>query len=217
MPIHIIGTSHIARESIEKVKEAIKEKKPECIAVELDANRYYAMLYKQRGEVKLPFLQKTILVLMQKLQENLSKQTNIFPGQEMMSAVEFATMNGVRVAFIDQDINYTVSRLMKKLGFFGKIKLIFYLIPAFMGIPVKGVSMLADFDLNKVPDEKLIERALVELKREFPAIYEVLIDERNRYMARNIKKLQENFKTVVVVVGAGHVNGITRLLKEKGK
>lgn len=215
MPLYIIGTSHIARESIDKVKEAIREKKPECIAVELDANRYYAMLYKQRGDVKLPFLQKTILVLMQKLQENLSRQTNIFPGQEMMAAVEFATMNGVRVAFIDQDINYTVSRLMRKLGFFGKLKLILYLIPAFMGVPIKGVAMLADFDLNKVPDEKLIERALAELKREFPAIYEVLIDERNRHMARNIKKLSENFKTVVVVVGAGHVNGIKRLLKEK--
>ncbi|VVB61355.1 TraB family protein [uncultured archaeon] len=215
MPVYIIGTSHIARESVEKVKEAIKEKKPECIAVELDYNRYYAMLYKQRGEVKLPFLQKTILTLMQKLQENLSKQTNIFPGTEMMAAVEFATMNGVRCAFIDQDINYTVSRLMKKLGFFGKLKLLVYLIPALVGVPIKGVTMLAEIDLNKVPDEKLIERALTELKREFPAIYEVLIEERNRHMARNIRKLQEQFSTIVVVVGAGHVNGITRLLKEK--
>ncbi len=229
MPVYIIGTSHVARESVEKVKEAIKEKKPECIAVELDYNRYYAMLYKQNrderqsgksgsrwsDDVKLPFLQKMILTLMQKLQENLSKQTNIFPGQEMMSAVEFATMNGVRVAFIDQDINYTVSRLMKKLGFFGKLKLLVYLIPALVGVPIKGVTMIAEFDLNKVPDEKLIERALTELKREFPAIYEVLIDERNRHMARNIRKLQEQFNTIVVVVGAGHVNGITRLLKEK--
>lgn len=213
--VYIIGTSHIAKESIDKVKEAINEKKPDCIAVELDSNRYYAMLYRQKGNVKLPFLQKAILVLMQKMQENLSKQTNIFPGQEMLSAVEYATMNGVRVAFIDQDINYTVTRLMKKLGFFGKLKLLLYLIPAFIGIPIKGVTMIADFDLNKVPDEKLIERALVELKREFPVIYEVLIDERNRHMARNIKKLQEQFGTIVVVVGAGHVNGIKKLLKGK--
>ncbi len=215
MPIHIIGTSHIACESIEKVKETVKEKKPECIAVELDSNRYYALLYKERGEVKLPFLQKTILLLMQKLQENLSKETNVFPGEEMMAAVEFATMNGVRAAFIDQDINYTVSRLMQRLGFFGKLKLLFYLIPAFLGIPIKGVSMIADFDLNKVPDDELIGRALLELKREFPAIYEVLIEERNRYMARNIKKLAKNFKTIVVVVGAGHVSGIKKLLEER--
>lgn len=214
MAVYIIGTSHIARESVEKVKKAINEKKPECIAVELDSNRYYAMLYRQKGDVRLPFLQKAILVLMQKMQENLSKQTNIFPGQEMLSAVEFATMNGVRVAFIDQDINYTVKRLMKKLGFFGKLKFILYLIPAFMGIPIKGVSVIADFDLNKVPDEELIGRALIEMKREFPAIYEVLIDERNRHMARNIKKLQEQFGTIVVVVGAGHVNGLKKLLKE---
>ncbi len=215
MTVYIIGTSHIARESIDKVKAAIIEKKPECIAVELDSNRYYAMLYRKKGNVKLPFLQKMILVLMQKMQENLSKQTNVFLGEEMLSAVEYATANGVRVAFIDQDINYTVSRLMKRLGFFGKIKLLLYLIPAFVGIPIKGVTMAVDFDLNKVPDEKLIERALIELKREFPEIYEVLIDERNKFMARNIKKLEENFNILVVVVGAGHVAGIERLLKAK--
>lgn len=213
MPIHIIGTSHIAKESVENVKLLIKEKKPECIAVELDANRYYALLYRQRGEIKLPFLQKTILTLMQKLQENLSQKTNIFPGQEMLSAVEYATANGIKVAFIDQNINYTVSRLMSKLSFFDKIKLLVFLIPAFMGIPVKSLAL--ELDLNKVPDDKLIERALSELKKEFPAIYEVLIGERNRYMARNILKLREQFKTIVVVVGAGHVNGIKALLKKK--
>jgi len=32
-------------------------------------------------------------------------------------------------------------------------------------------------------------------------------------MAKNIRKLQEQFKTIVVVVGAGHVEGMKKLLK----
>jgi len=216
MPIYFVGTSHSAGESVKRVKAVIKERQPDCVAVELDVNRDYALLYRQRGEVKLPFLQKTIITLMQKMQDNLSKETNIFPGQEMLSAVEFANVNGIRAAFIDQDINITVSRLMSKTRFFEKLKLIFYLIPAVVGVPIKLFKSL-EFDLNKVPDKELIERALKELKKEFPSIHSVLIDERNRYMARNIKKLQENFKTIVVVVGAGNVDGIKALLKEKNK
>ncbi len=214
MPVYFVGTSHIAGESVTRVKAVIKEKQPDCVAVELDVNRYYALLYRQRGEVKLPFLQKTIIMLMQKMQENLSKETNIFPGQEMLSAVEFANVNGIKVAFIDQDINITVSRLMSKTRFFEKLKLIFYLIPAVVGVPIKLFKSL-EFDLNKVPDKDLIERALNELKKEFPSIHSVLIEERNRYMARNIRQLQENFKTIVVVVGAGHTDGIKKILKGK--
>jgi len=212
--VYFVGTSHIAGESVKKVKAAIKERQPDCVAVELDVNRYYAMLYRQRGEVKLPFMQKMIITLMQKMQDNLSKQTNIFPGQEMLSAVEFANINGIKVAFIDQDINITVSRLMSKTRFLERLKLILYLIPAVVGVPIKLFKSL-EFDLNKVPDKELIARALLELKKEFPSIYNALIEERNRYMARNIRQLQENFRTIVVVVGAGHVDGIKKLLKEK--
>ncbi len=211
MPVYFVGTSHIAKESIKKVKEAIKERQPDCVAVELDEGRYYALLYRQRGEVKLPFLQKLIITLMQKMQENLSKETNIFPGQEMLSAVEFASVHGIRVAFIDRDINITVARLMSRTSFFDKLKLLLFLVPALIGVPVKWFKAL-EFDLDKVPDKKLIEKALGELKKEFPSLYEVLIEERNRYMAENIRKLQEQFKTIVVVVGAGHAEGIKKLL-----
>jgi len=43
----IIGTSHIARQSLEEVKSAIEKIKPDIIAIELDRKRYYGLTHLQ--------------------------------------------------------------------------------------------------------------------------------------------------------------------------
>jgi len=42
MSIILIPTSHIAEESIQKIKEVIEKTKPDCVAIELDEKRYIA-------------------------------------------------------------------------------------------------------------------------------------------------------------------------------
>jgi pheromone shutdown protein TraB len=44
----------------------------------------------------------------------------------------------------------------------------------------------------------------------YPFIYEVLVDERDRYMAENLKRISK--EKVLAIVGAGHVSGIKRYL-----
>ncbi|MFH1127145.1 MAG: TraB/GumN family protein [archaeon] len=212
MTIYLVGTSHIAGESLRKVKETIVEKNPQCVAVELDMNRYLALKTREKGDVKLPILQKAIFMLLRYMQEQLSRETNILPGQEMLQACESAANVGAKVAFIDQDINVTMRRLMKRLGVFGQLKLLFYMVVGLVGIPIKGLSMSKELDLNKVPEDEFIEYAMGELKKHFPAIYEVLVEERNVVMARNLKKLGEEFDDIVAVMGAGHVKGVGELL-----
>jgi len=215
MTIYLVGTSHIARESLKKVRAAIEEKKPDCVAVELDANRFHALKSrcKRKTELRLPLLQKLIFTLMQKLQDKIGRETNIFAGQEMLNAVKIAEEKGIPYYFIDQDISITVDRLMREMSFFAKIKFLFYLAVGFVGVPVPGLSAPAEIDLNKVPEEEFIEEAMDELKKQFPAIYKVLVLERNRHMAKNIKALGERYENVVAVLGAGHVKGIGRILE----
>ena len=43
----IIGTSHVARQSLEEVEKKINEEKPEIIALELDNKRIYSLLHKK--------------------------------------------------------------------------------------------------------------------------------------------------------------------------
>ena len=44
----IIGTSHIASQSLKEVEKFIEDNKPEIIALELDAKRFYAITHKQK-------------------------------------------------------------------------------------------------------------------------------------------------------------------------
>jgi len=48
--LKIIGTAHVSNKSIEEVKEAILETKPDVVAVELDLNRYNNLKAEESGE-----------------------------------------------------------------------------------------------------------------------------------------------------------------------
>ena len=49
----IIGTSHIAKQSLQEVENSINKIKPEIIALELDRKRYYSLTHKTKRKLKL--------------------------------------------------------------------------------------------------------------------------------------------------------------------
>ena len=46
--LYIIGSSHIAKESVNKVKDEIEKNHPELICLELDQQRFLSLLSKKR-------------------------------------------------------------------------------------------------------------------------------------------------------------------------
>ncbi len=215
--IYLIGTSHIAKESLEKVDKNISEKKPDLVAVELDLARLQGLMHKKKGKIRLPLFQKVIVMLLQKMQDTLSKETGILPGQEMLDAVRHAKKAEARVALIDQRIDVTISKLMKAMGLKEKAKLMAYLVMGFLGIGAsKMLPAEKGIDLNKIPEDEFIEYAMEYMESIFPSIYKVLVSDRNWYMAHNLMKLSSSFDTIVAVVGAGHVRGIKELLEKEG-
>ena len=53
MPLKIIGTSHIAKQSVKEIAEAMDSFNPEIIAVELDRDRALALMQNQRNKVSM--------------------------------------------------------------------------------------------------------------------------------------------------------------------
>jgi len=51
--IFLVGTAHISKESVDEVKNAIKEFKPDIVAVELCQRRYEAIQRKTNGKTLL--------------------------------------------------------------------------------------------------------------------------------------------------------------------
>ena len=206
MSVTVIGTSHISPDSIRETKEVIAKKKPDCVAVELCPERYFALLHgRRKPSLKFGLAGYVFAVI----QEHLSHKTHIMPGAEMMSAVRAGKKVGAQVVLIDIPIRDTMHKI-QKIPALRKMKMIFsLLIDSFRGGRVK-------MDISKVPDEKVIDKAMEYFKKDMPEFYEILVVERNRYMYEWIKRLSEEFKHIVVVVGAGHRKDLEKMIK-RGK
>jgi pheromone shutdown-related protein TraB len=202
----IVGTSHISRESINEATDTILREKPDCVALELDPERFAALLQKKREKASI---RNPTYFILNNLQTYLGGKTGVLPGAEMVAAIRAARAVSSKIALIDMDISEIMGRL-SEISRWQKIKLFFKLLAGL--IPVPGQK---DFDLSKVPQDKIIDEALHYMKRDMPMIYKILIEDRNTYMANWIRQLRKNHKKIVVVVGAGHRKGLEKLLKRK--
>ena len=216
--IHIIGTSHIAKDSVKKVKESFDILKPDILALELDPGRAYSL----ENNIKRP---KNLILLKnlglmgflfflfgEFLQKNLGKIVNIKPGAEMLTALKTARNKNIAIALIDRDIRITLRRFSK---YFRKRELLKIIMDMIFGAFKK--NSLGDVDLSKVPADNIIEIVLEQTKKRYPSLYKVLIEERDIYMARNLIHISENNpdKKIMAVVGAGHLNGMLNYMHKE--
>ena len=91
-----------------------------------------------------------------------------------------------------------------------------FIVDIFRGLVLRQRDPLLNFDLSKVPEKKLVKMMISKVKERYPNVYNVIIHERNYYMARKFKNLISSYpeKKILGVVGAGHVEEIIRILKE---
>lgn len=200
--IHVYGTSHVSGESIELIDEKIEEHDPDVVALELDLTRLEALVNEETEKGGPLFIR-----LIRRFQESIGSKTGVMPGEEMLYAYHKALSEERDVILIDQDIQITVNRLMeipRKEKFRAVLSI-------FLGfLTGKG------FDFSEIPDEKLIDRLLEELKDDFPSIYRVLVEERNMVMTESLRSVQEENpeEDIVAFVGAAHRKELEKMLAE---
>ena len=101
MGITILGTSHIAKQSIQEITTAIKNQKPDLVAVELDAPRAQALIHGAKGRISLSDIRQIgikgflFAKVGQIIQQKLGKMVGISPGSEMKTALELATKSNI--------------------------------------------------------------------------------------------------------------------------
>jgi pheromone shutdown-related protein TraB len=228
--ITLVGTAHIAEKSVKEVKRVIKDVKPSVVAVELDEARYKALTKKKRWEntsvLKILKEGKGFLVMAQILlammQRNLSKEfyekqgkEPLKPGAEMVEAIKVGKKNDCKIALADRDITITLRRAWVGMGFFEKVKLIWFFLLAVIGWD-RLKEEAEEFDLDEMTeDQDLVSAMMDELARLAPGTTKALIDERNAYLARKILDAKKKHPGHVVgVIGAGHVTGVIKYLKK---
>ncbi len=209
----IIGTAHVSEKSVEDVTTAIEDLKPDIVAVELCDSRYRSLTgQEETGEIQIKELlsgNKLYLLLIQLslayIQKKIGAEVGVKPGSDMIAAINTAHKMGARVALVDRDIGVTIQRFWSSMRFREKVKLIASLIPAAFG---RGGE---EIDMDEITQDDVVAQVIEEFRKISPRAAQVLIDERDAYIARNLIRLSGSGK-VVAVVGAGHREGISRYL-----
>ena len=212
-----LGTSHIAKQSLNEVKSHIEKENPSIIALELDKKRLPALMAKNPRKIELRAIKHIGLkgflfsLFGAWAERKLGKLVGVAPGDEMRQAIRIAKRDKIDIALIDQDIEITLKRLSKAITWKEKWNFIADIIKALF----TGKKDL-EFDLSTVPDKKVIRKLTDKLKERYPNVYKVLIEERNAVIAKNIKKLMNSApdKKILVILGAGHIDDVLELVKE---
>jgi pheromone shutdown-related protein TraB len=87
------------------------------------------------------------------------------------------------------------------MGLWGKLKLLFQAL-----LSLGQIDEISEADIEKMKQQDVLESLLADVSKSFPIIKDILIDERDRYLAYKIRTAPGN--KIVAVVGAGHVPGI---------
>ncbi|MEC8707984.1 MAG: TraB/GumN family protein [Candidatus Thermoplasmatota archaeon] len=213
--LRLLGTAHIATSSVEAVRQQIAEYQPDVVAVELCKSRHDALVSDRRldkeGLLKVIKEGKAPMVLMQSMlsaeQRKLGINEGQQPGAELLAAVQAADEVGCEVALVDRDIQTTLRRAWKRMKFREKWRLL--------------TSLLEDDDEDDVDvnellqDSDLLSSMMEELKGFSPGAGEVLIDERDTYIASKIAQIGTE-RRVLAVLGAGHLHGVSSKLTGDG-
>jgi len=207
----IVGTAHVSKESTDLVKATIEEEKPDTVCVELCDSRFQSIRHKNRWQdmniTKVIKEKKTFLLLSNLLlasfQKRIADKLDIQPGAEMIQAIDSADSIEADIILADRDIRITLSRIWRVTGLWDKLKIIFQL-----ALSLGNVDEITEEDIEKMKQEDMLQSLLSEVEKSLPVLKEILIDERDRYLAQKIK--MSPGEKIVAVVGAGHVPGILK-------
>ncbi len=209
--ITLVGTAHVSQESADLVERVIGEEKPDTVCIELCESRYQSITQKKQWQdtnlFKVIREKKASLLLINFVlayfQKKIGQKLGIKPGEEIIRAIKVAQGVGARIHLADRDIRTTLSRTWRLMGLWTKIKLLAQLLAS-----AGQLDAIKEEDVEKMKKKDVLEMLLFEMGESLPEIKRVLIDERDQYLAYQIRTAPG--KRIVAVVGAGHVPGIQR-------
>ncbi len=212
----LVGTAHVSRESADLVREVIEKEHPDCVCIELDAQRFEALSHRERWEnldLRQVIRQRQLAPLLANLvlasyQKKLGGALGVIPGTELLEAARAAERHQIPVALCDRDVRITLRRAWASMSLWNRSKLLAALIASIVDRPE-----LDEDELRRIRNQDVISELMRELGEELPSVKTTLIDERDAYLAHKI--LAAEGERVVAVVGAGHVAGIREALRAR--
>jgi pheromone shutdown protein TraB len=194
----------VDKSSVERVRRTISETRPSVVAVELDEERLFALRDPDRGKLDSPTRSGLLAWMMILLERSVGSLTGVFPGSEMLEAVDEAERVGARTILIDKRIESILEEI-KNVRLLEKLKIGLDVLAALFAISTTrktAQSMKAGLD-----------ELMAEFGAKYPTLFQILVTERDRYMADRLQEILDSTSgQVIAVVGLGHVTGIMQHL-----
>ncbi len=216
----LLGTAHVSRTSAEAVRRLLESGHYDAVAIELCQSRYHALTDKsawQNLNVFSILREGKAGMMMASLalsayQRRIAEQFGIEPGAEMRTAIEAANQAGLPIQLIDREIGITLRRASRRLSPWKRWVMINGLI-----FSLFSREEIAEEDIERLKQTDLLTETFTEFSETSPALYDALINERDRFMAARL--IEENRgqsgRKVLAVLGAGHLQGTAAALKSE--
>jgi len=218
--IYLLGTAHVSAQSVQDVHDSFATLKPDAVCVELCKPRYDSMrdpdrwrkldLAKVIKEKKLALLASSLIL--SSFQKKIGDMTGSKPGEEMVVACDLAEAKGLEPVMADREIRITLKRAWGQVGFFSKMWLVSSLVSSLL---VK--EEISTEEVERMKQEDVLSDLFTSLPKQYDSVKEVIINERDDYLATMILaaaadlkkgKRGSGKKRLLAVVGAGHLAGI---------
>ncbi|XP_019442157.1 PREDICTED: traB domain-containing protein [Lupinus angustifolius] len=237
--IWLVGTSHVSKESAVHVERVIRTLRPDNVVVELCRSRagiMYASADEDTGKQlrsnmfslsgagffgavgrSLNLGGQTALalrLLLAAFSSKISSDINRPFGDEFRAARKASEEVGSQIVLGDRPIEITLQRAWKALKWTEKLNLVISVI--------RGITSSSHISTNKLQEAGLDDDTLQlyeQLSFSYPSLLPPLIHERDTYLAWSLKrsKAVNKCKSVVGVIGKGHMNGVIyALLSDTG-
>jgi pheromone shutdown-related protein TraB len=213
----LLGTAHVSPASVQAVIEMADSGKFDAIAVELCPARHQALTkeqaWKEMDLYRIIREKKAGLVManlaLGAYQRRIAEQFGIEPGAELKAAADAAATHDLPLQLIDRDLATTLKRSYRAVPWYKRMMLT-------TGLIMSTVSSeeIDEEQIEKLKEGDILESTFTEFAEQSPELYEALIAERDRFMAARLRQENQDNqgKHILVVVGAGHLDGLAKYL-----
>ncbi|GAV61817.1 LOW QUALITY PROTEIN: RRM_1 domain-containing protein/TraB domain-containing protein, partial [Cephalotus follicularis] len=228
--IWLVGTTHISRESAADVERVVLAVKPDNVVVELcrsagimytsndveHGQQLRSNMFSLTGTGFLGAVGRSInlggqtalalCLLLALFSSKISSHVNCPFGEGSGAARKASEETGAQIVLGDRPIEITLERAWNSLKLAEKLGLVVSV--------VSGITSSSDTSLAKLKESKSDVDSTFQLYKQlslsFPPLLQLLIHERDTYIAWSLKRRSafNNSKRVVGVIGKGHINGV---------
>ena len=144
-------------------------------------------------------------------QQRMAEQLGVEPGVDMKTAIEEASESGLQLVLIDREVGITLRRAYRNTPFWRRISLV-----AGLFASVLSRESVTEKEIERLKKGDVLETLFTRFSEESNHLFRPLVDERDQYMSAKLLQVaaENGGKNILAVVGAGHMKGIARYLKD---